>query len=91
MNLWTAVIFVFVFRLLDITLETARTILVVHKYKWLPAVVSFIEVFVWVWVFNEVIITHQNIWVYLAYAAGYSLGTLCGCKLGHYIVSRKGK
>jgi uncharacterized protein YebE (UPF0316 family) len=90
-SLWVAVLLVFLFRLVDITLETARTILVVHEYKWVPAMVSFVEVLAWVWMFNEVIITHKSVWVYISYALGYSIGTLAGCYLGHYIVSRKGK
>lgn len=89
MSLCAAVIFIFFFRLLDITLETARTILVVNQYKWIPTIVSFFEVLIWVWVFTEVVTTHKSIYVYTAYALGYSLGTFLGCSLGHYIVSHR--
>jgi uncharacterized protein YebE (UPF0316 family) len=92
MSLLATIIFIFVFRLLDVMLETARTILVVNKFKWLPAIVAFFEVFIWCYVFSEVIMTHKHWAVYLAYAAGYSVGTLVGCRLGHYVVSKvKGK
>lgn len=92
MSLWFAVLFIFLFRTLDVTAETIRTILVVNKYKWLPAAIAFAEVFIWMWIFSEVILSHKHVLVYLAYAAGYSVGTIFGSRLGNHIVTKsKGK
>jgi len=70
---------IFFARLLDVTLSTFRTMVLVKGQKVLPAIIGFFEVLVWLMVVEETLKTEvDSIWVPISYAAGYAIGSLLG-------------
>lgn len=70
---------VFFVRILDVSLGTVRTILLVKGKKMVASVVGFIEISIWFAVVKEALTTTEsNIWIIIAYAGGFSVGTLVG-------------
>ncbi len=72
-------IYIFFARIIDVSLGTVRTVLIV-KGKKLPACfIAFFEVFVWFLVAREALNTDINSFLIpIFYAAGYAMGTYIG-------------
>jgi uncharacterized protein YebE (UPF0316 family) len=83
---------IFVARLIDVTLATMRHILVYRGSRRLVPLLGFIEVLVWLVAMTQVLNNLTNVVSYLAWAAGFSVGTWCGMvieeklALGHQLV-----
>jgi uncharacterized protein YebE (UPF0316 family) len=73
---------IFVFRTVDVLIETVRLLLTVDKHKGLVSAIAFVEVLAWVWIFQELVSVNRSWPCYVAYAAGYSVGTYLGIHLG---------
>jgi len=84
---WT-IFLIFIFRTLDVLVETVRLLLTVDKRKGLVSAIAFVEVLAWVWIFNELVSTNRSWPCYIAYAAGYSVGTYLGIVLGSKVQNR---
>jgi len=70
---------IFFARLLDVSLATFRTMVMVKGQKIFPAILGFFEVLVWLMVVEETLKTEvDSIWVPISYAAGYAIGSLLG-------------
>jgi len=70
---------IFFARLLDVSLATFRTMVLVKGQKVLPAILGFFEVLVWLMVVEETLKTEtDSLWVPVSYAAGYAIGSLIG-------------
>ncbi len=70
---------IFFARLLDVSLATFRTMVLVKGQKILPAILGFFEVLVWLMVVEETLKTEvDSLWVPVSYAAGYAIGSLIG-------------
>ena len=70
---------VFGARLIDVSLGTIRTLVVVKGKTKMAASIAFIEVLIWFLVAREVLSSQElNIFVAIAYAGGYATGTLIG-------------
>ena len=70
---------IFFARLLDVSIATFRTMVMVKGQKIFPAILGFFEVLVWLMVVEETLKTETNsIWVPISYAAGYAIGSLLG-------------
>lgn len=70
---------IFFARIIDVSLGTIRTILIVRGERLKGAVIAFFEVFVWFLVAREALNTDINsILIPIFYAGGYSCGTLLG-------------
>ena len=79
MLIWTTVIFLA--RVLDVSLGTVRVQFIVRRRKVLAALTGFIEVLIFILIVSRVIQDIQH-WPYvLAYAGGFSTGTLLGMHL----------
>jgi uncharacterized protein YebE (UPF0316 family) len=91
--LWIALL-IFAFRTVDVLVETVRWLLVVAGHKYYAAIIAFFEVTAWCWVFSMVVANQTNPICFLAYGAGYAVGQLIGCDLGHRLNAKlkpKGK
>lgn len=83
--LWTVLIFAS--RVADVGLGTIRVQLIVHRRKYLAALIGFVEVLIYILIVSRVIkdIGDWQGWVSLfpvvAYAAGFAVGTLLGIML----------
>jgi uncharacterized protein YebE (UPF0316 family) len=65
-------------RLGDVTLATLRHIFVSKGYKKIVPVLGFFEVLIWLIAIRQVFGNLNNIACFLAWAAGFALGTYCG-------------
>ena len=77
--MWLLCIKIFFARIIDVTLGTMRTVLVVRGKKFTPAIIAFFEVLIWFLVAREALTTDiKSILIPICYAAGYATGTFIG-------------
>lgn len=85
MELAWSVLLIIALRLVDVSLGTLRIILLSRRYRLLPAVIGFAEVFTWV-VAATVVFSNLNSWPrMLGYACGFALGTYLGTLLESWL------
>lgn len=76
---WYVVIFVFVAKIIEVTLTTIRLIIVNRGFKLQGAIVSFIEVLIWVFVASQVVNDVKTAPLLgIVYALGYAVGVFVG-------------
>lgn len=68
-------------RIIDVSLGTFRTILVVQGRKYLSAVIGFVEVLIWVFAIRFIMQHLDNYANLVGYAAGFGLGNMLGITL----------
>jgi len=68
-------------RILDVSLGTFRTILVVQGRKYLAALIGFVEVLIWVFAIRFIMQHLDNYANLVGYAAGFGLGNMLGITL----------
>lgn len=76
---------VFCARIVDTSLATVRTVMVVKDRTMLAFVFAFFEVFVWFMIVREALTSVDNV---LLLAIAYSAGYACGVMVGMYITDR---
>lgn len=69
---------IFVARICDMTLDTIRVIFVSKGIKYLPSIVGFFEVIIWLLAIGQVMNNMTNVVCYIAYGAGFAMGTFVG-------------
>jgi uncharacterized protein YebE (UPF0316 family) len=75
---WYLPLLIFVARVCDVSLGTMRTMLVVSGIRWLPPILGFCEVTIWVLAAAGVL-THLTNWIAIvAYAGGFATGIAVG-------------
>ena len=78
---------IFCGRLVDVTLSTLQTILLVKGKRNIATIIGFVDVFIWFLVVREALNTDiKSIWIALAYAGGYASGTFTGSSLSKKII-----
>ncbi|WP_035357542.1 DUF2179 domain-containing protein [Acholeplasma granularum] len=76
---WYTVLFVFVAKVIEVTLSTTRLIIVNRGFKLEGAIVSFIEVLIWVFVASQVVNDVKTAPLLgIIYAFGYAVGVFVG-------------
>lgn len=74
-------------RILDVSLGTIRTIIMVKGNSLKCAFIAFFEVLVWFIVAREALNTeHISLWIAISYSAGYATGTFIGSKLSNIFI-----
>lgn len=73
--------FVFFARILDVSLGTLRTILLVKGYRKIAAVLGFFEVMVYLIVLGKVVGNISQPILIIAYCLGYATGNFVGSKI----------
>mgnify|MGYP004527451477 FL=1 len=76
---------VFFARIIDTSLATIRTVMVVKDRTILAFIFAFFEVFVWFMIVREALTSVDNV---LLLAMAYSLGYACGVMVGMYITDK---
>lgn len=71
-------IFIFALRLVDVSMGTVRTILITRDMRKLAAIISFVEVTIWVIAISRIIGQLENVWNILGFSGGFAAGTLLG-------------
>ena len=81
MELLQDLLLIFSLRLVDVSLGTLRIILLSRRYRLLPSLIGFVEVFTWLVAATVVFSNLNDVRRMLAYAAGFALGTFLGTLL----------
>ena len=75
---------IFLARIVDVSLGTIRTVLVVKGKNFTPAIVAFFEVLIWFYAAREALNTDINYFLIpIFYAGGYATGTYIGTFLSN--------
>ena len=69
---------IFFARVCDMTLDTIRVIFLSKGVKYLPPVIGFFEVIIWLVAIGQVMNNMTNVVCYIAYGAGFATGTFIG-------------
>lgn len=78
---------IFLVRILDVSLGTFRTILIVKGKKAIASIVGFIEVAIWFAIVREALnVSDASIWIIIAYAGGFATGTFIGSFLSEKFI-----
>jgi len=80
-NPWLMVLAIFIINVTYVTCLTMRTILTLKGYRYVAAIVSFLEVLVYVVGLGMVMSSLDQIQNVLAYAFGFSIGIIVGMKI----------
>ena len=72
---------IFLARIVDVTIGTARVIFVSRGYKLLAAATGFFEVLIWLLAIGQIMKNLANPACYVAYASGFALGNYIGITL----------
>jgi uncharacterized protein YebE (UPF0316 family) len=65
-------------RICDMSMDTVRVIFMSKGIKYLPSVIGFFEVIIWLVAIGQVMNNLTNIVCYIAYGAGFATGTFIG-------------
>ena len=68
-------------RMVDVSLGTFRTIMVVQAKKYLAASIGFFEVLIWIFAMRYIFQNLDNTYNLIGYALGFSLGNIIGIAL----------
>lgn len=74
-------ILIFLSRIVDVTIGTARVIFVSRGYKKLSAGTGFFEVLIWLLAIGQIMKNLSNPLCYIAYASGFAFGNYIGISL----------
>jgi len=74
-------VLIFLARICDVTLGTARIIFVSRGYRFLAPLVGFFEVLIWLVTMGRVMQNLGNVYCYIAYAGGFAAGNFVGISI----------
>ncbi len=69
---------IFLARVCDMSLDTVRVIFMSKGIQYLPAIIGFFEVIIWLIAIGQVMNNLTNVVCYIAYGAGFATGTIVG-------------
>lgn len=69
---------IFFARVGDVTISTIRIIFVMSGNRIIAPVLGFFEAFIWLLAIGQIFSNIDNVWSYVAYAAGFATGTFVG-------------
>jgi uncharacterized protein YebE (UPF0316 family) len=72
---------IFLARVCDMSLDTIRVIFMSKGIQYLPAIIGFFEVIIWLVAIGQVMNNLTNVVCYIAYGAGFATGTFVGMAL----------
>jgi uncharacterized protein YebE (UPF0316 family) len=87
MELFFLCLKIFFARILDVSIGTIRTMLMVKGRTFIMSFLAFIEVFIWFLVAREALITDvKSIFIPISYSLGYATGTLIGAFISNTFI-----
>ncbi|MBN1980026.1 MAG: DUF2179 domain-containing protein [Chitinivibrionales bacterium] len=76
---WVVIpLLIIIARIFDVSIGTLRIIFIARGYERVGAILGFFEVIIWLCAISQVMKNLSNVACYLAYGAGFGLGTLIG-------------
>ena len=79
-------LFIFIARVLDVSLDTIRVIFISKGFKYLAPLVGFAEIMVWLLAIGQIFLHFANIVYYVAYASGFAMGTFVGINIDNKLL-----
>jgi len=76
---------IFLARIVDVSLQTIRIVSISRGIRWLAPLVGFFEVLIWLLAIGQIMKTVSHPVAYIAYAAGFSVGTAIGQSLERWL------
>lgn len=87
MELFFLCIKIFFARILDVSIGTVRTMLMVKGKTLFMVILAFLEVFIWFLVAREALVTNvKSIFIPISYSLGYATGTFIGSYLSNTFI-----
>lgn len=87
MNLVFLCIKIFFARILDVSIGTIRTVLMVKGRIYITTFLAFIEVLIWFMIAREALVTKiESLFIPISYALGYATGTFIGSYISNHYV-----
>jgi len=84
-NLWfdyaVVPLLILMARVIDVSLDTIRVIMVAKGYRNLAPFVGFFQVLIWIITISRIMANLENWTTYIGYAGGFALGTYVGMKI----------
>jgi len=77
-NIWVGALIVFLARVINMTLDTVRTLFVIRNKKLLTWILGFVESIIFVYIIGAVLTNLDNMYNIIGYAAGFSTGNVIG-------------
>lgn len=71
-------LFIFIARVMDVTLATTRTLMLVRGHGFKAATIGFFEVIIYITALNRVVSSLDNPFKLIAYALGFATGNIAG-------------
>lgn len=71
-------LFIFLARILDVSLQTVRIVAISRGIRWLAPLVGFFEVVIWLVAISQIMKRVAHPVAYVAYGAGFAAGTAIG-------------
>lgn len=68
-------------RVMDVSLDTIRVIMVAKGYRRLAPFIGFFQVLIWIITISRIMANLENWTTYIGYAGGFALGTYVGMKI----------
>ncbi|MFH1895584.1 MAG: DUF2179 domain-containing protein [archaeon] len=79
---WIALpLFIFIARVLDVTLGTIRVIFIARGFKYYAPIIGFFEIMIWLSAISQIIQNINNLYLFFAYSGGFAAGTFVGIYL----------
>jgi uncharacterized protein YebE (UPF0316 family) len=78
MHLFVSCLLIIAARICDVSMGTLRVAFIARGRKYLAAACGFVEVLIWITVVSRVLTGEQHFLTYVAYAVGFTCGTLAG-------------
>jgi len=72
---------IFLARIVDVSIGTLRVIFISKGFKYIAPFLGFFEVIIWLLAIRQIMIHLDNVFCYLAYGAGFGMGTFIGMYL----------
>ncbi|MBT6690542.1 DUF2179 domain-containing protein [archaeon] len=69
---------IFLARVADVSIGTVRLIFVAKGFKFLSPILGFFEVLIYIITMSKILADMTNVWLYIAYAAGFATGNYVG-------------
>ena len=78
---------IFFARILDVSIGTVRTMIMVKGKMYITAILAFIEVLIWFLVAREALVTNINsVIIPISYSLGYATGTFIGTYISNNFI-----
>jgi len=71
-------VFIFLARILDVSMGTIRIIFISRGMKYLASAIGFFEMLIWLFAISRIMMEIFNPLNYIAYAGGFAIGTFTG-------------